>query len=226
MRQVSSPWDYGEKPLLVFWETTKACMLACLHCRAEAITSPLPGELSEEEGLSLIDQVAGFGKPSPILVFTGGDPLMRKDIWRLLEHAASRGVRAALAPSVSPLLTPSVLDRLLDLGVNSISISLDSGVKEVHEDIRGVEGVWRRTVEILREAVHRGMRVQVNTVVMRPTVETLPETLGLLLDLGVRMWEVFYLFLWGGVGEHWISPPRSMRMSPTTSTRHPGTGFM
>lgn len=185
-------WNYDEKPLLVFWETTKACKLVCKHCRAEAIEKPLPGELSTEEGMDLIDQVAEFGAPHPILVFTGGDLLMRSDIWQLLEHSSSRGIRTAVAPSVTPLLTPETLDRFLDVGVSAISISLDSALPEIHDSIRGIPGVWRKTVEILREAVARGMRVQVNTVVMKGTVEYLPETLKLLLDLGVRVWEVFY----------------------------------
>ncbi len=188
----TAAWDYSEKPLLVFWETTKACKLACRHCRAEAIEKPLPGELSTEEGLDLIDQVAEFGAPYPILVFTGGDLLMRNDIWQLLEHSSSRGIRTAVAPSVTPLLTPETLDRFLDVGVKAISISLDSALPEIHDSIRGIPGVWKKTVEILREAVVRGMRVQVNTVVMRDTVEYLPETLKLILDLGVRVWEVFY----------------------------------
>ena len=75
--------DFNKRPLLVFWEATKACMLACRHCRAEAIRRALPGELTTEEGLDLIDQVAEFGvSPPPILVFTGGDPLMRRDLWQ------------------------------------------------------------------------------------------------------------------------------------------------
>ncbi len=185
-------WDYGEKPLLVFWETTKACKLACKHCRAEAIENPLPGELGTEEGLDLIDQVAEFGAPHPILVFTGGDILMRTDIWELLAYASSKGIRVAVAPSVTPLLTPKTLDKFLEAGVKAISISLDSAVPEVHDSIRGIRGVWRRTVEMLAEAIDRNMRVQVNTVVMRDTVEYLPETLKLLLELGVGVWEVFY----------------------------------
>jgi len=194
-------WNYDEKPLLVFWETTKACLLACKHCRAEAVTKPLPGELSLEEGEMLIDQVAGFGKPSPILVFTGGDPLMRRDIWRLLEYSVGRGVRTAIAPSVTPLLTPTTLDRLLSIGVRSISLSLDSGVEEVHDSIRGIRGTWRRTVEMIGEAARRGMMIQVNTVVMRNTVETLPETLSLIVRLGAKAWEVFYYVPTGRGGE-------------------------
>lgn len=186
-------WPYEEKPLIVFWESTKACLLACRHCRAEAITEPQPGELSTREALDLVDQILEFGKPYPIFVITGGDPLMRRDFWDILEYSVSQGVRVAVAPSVTPLLTRDVVRRLSRAGVSRISISIDSGIPEVHDAIRGVPGTFKASVRIVREALNSGLPVQVNTVVMRPTVETLPETLKLLLELGVDVWEVFYV---------------------------------
>ena len=193
-------WPYHEKPLIVFWETTKACLLECKHCRAEAIKEPLPGELSTEEGLRLIEDVAGFGQPTPILVFTGGDLLMRRDIWDLLSYAAKLGVRRAVAPSVTPLLTTEVMDRFVKLGVGAVSISLDSPYPEVHDNIRGIEGTWERTIWAIRELLKRPLRVQVNTVVMKSTVDGLPDMVKLLLDLGVKTWEVFYLIPVGRAG--------------------------
>ena len=194
-------WPFDEKPLLVFWETTKACLLKCLHCRAEAITEPLPGELSTEEALGLIDQVAGFGKPSPILVFTGGDLLMRRDIWELLEYAVSRGLRVAVAPSVTPLLNDDSVKRLARIGVQAASISIDSPYPSVHDSIRGVEGVWAESLKAVRKLQAAGIRVQVNTVVMRKTVEGLADMVKLLQDLGVDTWEVFYLIPVGRAGK-------------------------
>ncbi len=186
-------WPYEEKPLLVFWETTKACLLKCEHCRAEAITEPLPGELSTEEAERLVvEEVAAFGRPTPILVFTGGDPLMRRDIWRLLEHAKRLGVRTAMAPSVTPLLTREAAERISSL-VAAVSLSLDSPYPEVHDSIRGIEGTWARTLEAARWFRDYGVRLQFNTVVMRKTVDGLPNMVKLLLDEGVTTWEVFYL---------------------------------
>ncbi|MCE4625893.1 MAG: TIGR04053 family radical SAM/SPASM domain-containing protein [Desulfurococcales archaeon] len=185
-------WPFDKKPLLVFWEMTKACLLTCKHCRANAIKEALPGELSTEEGKRLLEQVALFGRPTPITVFTGGDPLMRKDFWELLGYARRLGVRVAVAPSVTPLLTREALERMAMLGVSSVSISLDSPFEEVHDDIRGIKGTWKRTVQAIKDAIRVGLRVQVNTVVMRPTVEGLADMVKLLLDLGVRTWEVFY----------------------------------
>ena len=193
-------WPYDEKPLLVFWETTRACDLVCKHCRAEAIREPLPGELSTREAEGLIDDIASMGRPTPILVFTGGDPLKRRDIWHLLEYAVSQGVRAAVAPSVTPLLTREVVRRMARIGVGGASLSLDSPYPEVHDSVRGVPGTWRRTLEALRWFREEGLRVQVNTAVMRDTVEGLADMVKLLLDNGVSVWEVFYLVPVGRAG--------------------------
>ncbi len=184
-------WPFDEKPLLVFWETTKACKLACKHCRASAILDPLPGELDTEEGKKLIDDVARFGQPSPILVFTGGDPLMRKDIWELVDYAIERRIRVALAPAVTDILENS-LDEIESRRI-SVSISLDGSRPEIHDNIRGIPGHFQRTVNILKQMVERGIRVQVNTAVMRDNARDLADIAKLLNDIGIRTWEVFYL---------------------------------
>jgi len=186
-------WPFDEKPLLVFWETTKACMLACKHCRASAILEPLPGELSHEEAMKLLDDLAGFGKPLPILVFTGGDPLMRKDIWQLVARAKELGFRVALAPAVSPLLNDDAIRKMLDYGVDGVSISIDGARPETHDGIRGIPGVFKRSLEVVRKMIDVGLRVQVNTAVMRDNVLELPDMVKMLKDLGVTTWEVFYL---------------------------------
>lgn len=191
--EAGSRWPFDEKPLLVFWETTKACLLKCKHCRAKAITEPLPGELTTEEGMRLIDEVASFGRPTPILVLTGGDALMRRDFWDLVDHAVNRGVRLAVAPSVTPLLTRQVAAKMARHGVGAVSISLDSPRPEVHDAIRGIPGTWRRTLKAIEWFRDAGVSVQVNTVVMRDTVDELPEMVALLRRMGVRVWEVFYL---------------------------------
>ncbi|NJE48489.1 TIGR04053 family radical SAM/SPASM domain-containing protein [Thermococcus sp. 9N3] len=192
-RGKSTGWPYDRKPVLVFWETTKACQLKCKHCRAEAILQALPGELSTEEGKALIDSLTDFGRPYPILILTGGDPLMRKDVFELIEYAVEKGIRVGLAPAVTPLLTEETIERIAESGVRAVSISLDSPFPDVHDAIRGIEGTWEKTVWAIKEFLKHGLSVQVNTVVMRETVEGLPEMVRLLKDLGVEIWEVFYL---------------------------------
>jgi len=127
--------DYAQRPMLVFWETTRACLLACAHCRASATAAALPGELSTAEGKELIDQVAGFGRPYPILVLTGGDCLLREDIFELVDYAKGLGIPVALSPSVTPILDAEMVQKIVDSGVKAVSISLDGSSAEEHEDI-------------------------------------------------------------------------------------------
>lgn len=186
-------WPFNEKPLLIFWETTKACLLACKHCRAEAVTEHLPGTLSTEEGFNLIEQITEFGAPYPLLVFTGGDPLMRKDLWKLIAHARRRGVLVALAPSVTELLDNVAVKRIKEFGVVSVSISLDGPNPKVHDAIREVSGTFKKTLEAIEQLKNEGVKVQINTAVMRENAEHLADLAKLLLDVGVNVWEVFYL---------------------------------
>jgi len=186
----TSPFAF--RPRLVFWETTRACLLACRHCRAEAEPTPRPGELTTEEGFALLEAIAGFGAPPPLVVFTGGDLLMRADIDRLLGRAHALGLTTAVSPAVTGKLTREQIARFAELRVHSLSVSLD-GMEAVHDRIRGVAGTFRRSVGALREAMRLGLAVQVNTVVMRPTIPDLPDLAALLLDEGVPVWEVFFL---------------------------------
>ena len=191
MHPVARTWD--ERPLLLFWEMTRACPLACAHCRASALHTGLPGELTTEEGKRFLDDAAQFGSPSPILVMTGGDPLARPDFYELLAHARSRKIRVALAPAVSPALSPEAMVRLREGGVNAVSISLDGARAATHEGIRNVPGHWEETQRTLAQLVEHGFMVQVNTTVMQENVEELAELAALLKDLGVHVWEVFFL---------------------------------
>lgn len=187
------PVDFAQRPMLVFWETTRACGLACRHCRADAMLDPQPGQLSYDEGVDLLDQVAAFGRPYPVVVFTGGDCLRRYDLFDLLEHAHRRGLPTALSPSVTPLLTPATIRRIARSGVKAVSISLDGALPATHDGVRGIPGHHAQTLDALRAFVETGVTLQVNTTVMRGNVHELPELAGLLADIGVDIWEVFFL---------------------------------
>ncbi len=185
--------NFRNKPVLVFWETTRACLLSCLHCRASAITKALPGELSTEEGYRLIDSVRSFGKPFPTMIFTGGDPLMRKDLFDLLSYASLSGVSFAVSPAVTTLLTTDALAKLKAAGAASISLSLDGASPEMHDLIRGNAGTFERTIEVISNAIQLRINLQVNTAVMKRNFTDLPEILHLIRELGVKTWELFFL---------------------------------
>ena len=185
--------DFDARPILVFWETTRACLLACRHCRADAIAEALPGELTTAEGLTLVDSLLAFGKPYPVLVLTGGDVLMRDDLLELVRHARGRGVPVAISPSVTPRLRPETLRALRDAGVKAASISLDGASPATHEGLRGIEGHFEQTLDAIRLLRRLGFTVQVNTVVRPEIVDELPRLAELVAELGASIWEVFFL---------------------------------
>ncbi len=134
--------DFNQTPFVVAWEMTRACALACRHCRASALPRRDPRELTTAEGRRLIDDLAAIGRP--ILILTGGDPFMRRDVFELAQYGVRRGLRVALSPSATALVTRDRLARLRDIGVSMIHISLD-GMEEVHDAFRGVPGSFART---------------------------------------------------------------------------------
>ena len=188
---------YERSPHLVFWETTKACSLACRHCRASAQTEALAGELSTQEGFELIDQIASMPGASPILVFTGGDCFAREDLTQLIGYARVRSIRVGVAPSVTERLTRERMEQLYALGVRSVSISLDGSNAKSHDTLRGIPGHFERTLDALRMMRDMGFRLQVNTTVMKGNALEMTEILALLNEVGVSIWEVFFLV---GVG--------------------------
>jgi radical SAM protein len=190
---VRVPVDYARRPMLVFWETTRSCELSCRHCRAAATPDPLPGQLDTAAGFALVDQVTGFGRPYPILVLTGGDCLLRPDLFELVGHAVRRGVPVALSPSVTPRLTPRAVERIAGSGIRAVSISLDAAVPATHDGIRGVPGHLGATLRAVRDLAAAGMTVQVNTTVMRANLEQLADVAAVVHEAGARIWEVFFL---------------------------------
>ncbi len=184
---------FAERPVLVFWELTRRCPLACVHCRARAGPEPLPGELATDEAERLLEALTAFGSPLPVLVLTGGDPLSRPDLFDLIASARGRGLPVAVSPAVSDRLTAEVLERFASEGVASVSFSLDGATAATHDGVRGVPGTFAATLAAIAAARRAGLRVQVNTTVLRSNLAELPRLCGLLLEHGVPTWEVFFL---------------------------------
>lgn len=154
---------------------------------------PLPGQLTHEESLAFLETLTGFGRPYPVLVLTGGDVLMRDDVAALAGRARQLGVPVAIAPSVTPRLSPALLAALRRLGVRVASLSLDGASPRSHEGLRGIEGHFRETLAAIDLLRRHGFTVQVNTVVTEDNVEELPEVAALLHQRGAAIWEVFFL---------------------------------
>ena len=185
--------DFSQRPMLVFWETTRACLLACRHCRASATTQAPPGELSTAEGRALIEQVAAFGRPYPILVLTGGDCLLRPDLFHLVDYAVSLGVPVCLSPSVTPRLDAAMTGRIARSGVRAVSVSLDGACAQTHDGVRGIAGHFENTIAAIGQLTGAGLTVQVNTTVMDGNADDLPGIAALVAQAGAHIWEVFFL---------------------------------
>ncbi|MEF8839634.1 MAG: radical SAM protein [Haloarculaceae archaeon] len=185
--------DYGQNPLIVTWEVTQACELECDHCRADATPDRHPEELTTTAGFDLIDRVAAFGSPQPVLVFSGGDPLERPDLFELLDYAVDSGLRTGVTPAPTSALTESVLDRFDAAGVDRVALSLDGATADRHDTFRGEAGSFERIRHAAEYAGEIGLSLQINTTVTGRTVEDLPAIAGLVETLGAVMWEVFFL---------------------------------
>lgn len=225
--------DLHDRPFIVIWEVTRACQLACAHCRADAIPLRDPRELSTEEGKALLDGIAAFPKPHPVVVLTGGDPFERPDLAELVAHGSGLGLSVALSPSVTPNVTRKRLDELRAAGAKAISFSLDGARPEVHDEFRGFSGTHAATLERAQVVRDAGFRLQVNSTVTAKTVEELPELLLQVLDMGAALWSVFFLVPTGRGGQlavlsaeevedvlHWLADVSRFIAVKTTEAPH------
>jgi len=183
--------DFNRAPFIAIWETTQACDLACVHCRAEAQPLPLLGELRREEGLGLIDEIAELG--TKVCVLSGGDPLKRPDVLALIRHGKARGLRMATIPAATPLLTREVVGALKTAGLDQMALSLDASTAEAHDQFRGVPGAFEKTMEAIAWAHEAELPVQINSVMHRGNVEDINRLVELVQRLGIVFWEVFFL---------------------------------
>ena len=183
--------NYDESPFLAIWEVTQSCDLACKHCRAAAQPIPHPDELTNAEGKGLIDQIAEM--QIPIFVFTGGDPLKRKDLFDLIRYAAGKGVRVAITPSATPLLTREAIFEMKEAGLVRLGISLDGSTPEIHDAFRGLPGAWARTIQAIEWANEAGIPIQVHSTISRHNVHDLDNLCNLFEKLAIVMWNVFFL---------------------------------
>jgi radical SAM protein len=184
---------FSEAPLRVYWELTRACDLACRHCRAEAIPSRAPDELTTAEAFRLLDELAESGAPAPHVILTGGDPLKRPDLLAIVEHAVGVRLPVSVAPSATGFLTREKIQALKAAGVEAMSLSLDGSNAERHDSLRGVPGTFARTAEAVRDVVDSGIPLQINTLVTTETVGDLPEIHRLVCSLGAQRWSLFFL---------------------------------
>lgn len=190
MAAQGSAVDFNLSPFVVIWENTRACDLACVHCRAAAQSKRNRFELTTEQGYRLIDQIAEL-KPK-VFVLTGGDPLKREDTYDLIQYARNQGLEPSLTPSATPLLTEEAVSKMKRHGLGRMAVSLDASNAAEHDDFRRVSGSFDITLRAIRAASREEIPVQVNTTVTRRTIADLPNMVKLLEELGITMWSVFF----------------------------------
>jgi len=188
--------DFNQAPFLVIWEATRACALACVHCRADALRRRDPRELTTEEGFRLIDQVRAFS-PAPLFVLTGGDPMRRPDLAELVAYAKAAGLTVALTPSGTAAATPARLRELKDAGLSRIAVSLDGPDPDTHDAFRRVRGSYAWTLRIIEAAIELGLPLQINTTVSRLTLPHLESMAARVAEFPLTLWAVFFLIQTG-----------------------------
>src|SRR5689334_22075043 len=186
---------FEQAPMLVIWEVTQACDLACVHCRASAQPGRHAHEMTTLEGFRLLQDIRSFG--NPMMVFTGGDPLKRPDLFELISHSVQLGLRTNVSPSATPLLTPEAIREFKNRGVARMAISLDGANSGSHDAFRGVPGTFDRAMLALRHAQQIGLDTQIQTTVTRRNLAELPRIADLVAQVGGKMWSLFFLVVTG-----------------------------
>jgi AdoMet-dependent heme synthase len=178
----------------VYWETTAGCNLRCIHCRRiDVLDKPDPNELTTSQGKALIDELAAFGRP--VLVFSGGEPLVRPDIFDLAAYAKEKGLPMALATN-GTLADPSMAQRMKKVGIDYTSVSLDGSQAVTHNKFRG-DGAFEKALEGMRHMQDAGIKVQINLTVTKMNLKEVPAIYDLARQRGAM---ALYLFLLVPVG--------------------------
>ncbi|NQW20811.1 MAG: TIGR04053 family radical SAM/SPASM domain-containing protein [Chloroflexi bacterium] len=184
--------DLDRNPVVIFWEVTRACALKCEHCRAKAQPKRHPLELSTDESLRVMDQLTEF-ETLPIVVLSGGDPFMRRDIFEIAEYGIRKGLTVSLSPSATALVTRDRLAKLVDIGVRRVSFSLDGADAETHDAFRGFTGTFDRTMAAFDAANDVGLSFQVNTTITKNTKPALPDIAEVVKNSSAAIWDLFFL---------------------------------
>ncbi len=175
---------------LVAWEITRNCNLSCIHCRASATNGPYTGELDTETSLRLLDQITDTG--NPIIILTGGEPLLRPDIFDIAEYGTKKGLKMVMAPN-GTLITGSTAKKMVASGIKRISISIDGPTKESHDSFRGVEGAFEGALRGIAFAKEAGLEFQINTTITKLNLKYISNIQDLAVSLGAVAHHIFLL---------------------------------
>ena len=161
---------------LISWNITLKCPLRCAHCYVNAGEHEATGVLSTKEAFAVIDQICELGKP--VVILSGGEPLMRDDIFKIARYGTDKGLAMAMGTS-GILIDAACARKIRDAGIRRVAISIDSADPAVHDAFRGLFGAWERAVQGIRHCVNEGIRVQINTTVLSPDIQAIKDVVAL-----------------------------------------------
>lgn len=184
-------FDFDQSPYLILWELTRACALACKHCRAKAMKRRAPDELSLSEICNVLDRLQTLS--SPLIVFTGGDPSERPDLFEIIAEARKRNIVVAITPSATASMSRDFVLRLKQLGVERLAISLDGADSETHDAFRGVRGSFEITSNIIEWAREVALPIQINTTVSRFNIDQFDRLSSFVSQSNAVLWSLFFL---------------------------------
>lgn len=196
-----------KKPVVV-WNMTRRCNLKCVHCYAQAKDVEFKDELSTEEGKALIDDLAAFG--SPVMLFSGGEPTMRKDLPELAAYAREKGMRAVISTN-GTLIDKSLAKKLKDVGLSYVGISFD-GVRETNDKFRGVRGAFDAALEGLHNCQAEGIKVGLRFTINKQNVRDIPAIFDLLEEENIPR-VCFYHLVYAGRGSKMVDEDLSLEES-------------
>ena len=177
-------------PRLIAWETTAGCNLSCKHCRGSSTEKKPEGELTTEEAFHFIDEIKEIG--NPILILSGGEPLVRDDIFDIAKYATEKGLRVAMATN-GTLVTPEMADRIKSAGIQRVSISLDGSSPQTHDDFRCMPGAFQGAINGIENLKKAGIGFQINPTITKRTIDEIPEILEMAKGLGADALHIFLL---------------------------------
>jgi radical SAM protein with 4Fe4S-binding SPASM domain len=177
-------------PLVMSWNVTRECNMKCSHCYINATEKKLDNELTTQEAKNLMDQICQVSKP--LLILSGGEPLLRPDIFELIQYGSSKGLKMGLGSNGS-LIDDAVAGKLKAAGIATVSISLDSNIAAQHDEFRGVEGAWEKAINACKALRKNNVIVQVNTTLTQQNYNQIDDIMSLAEGIGVENFHLFFL---------------------------------
>ena len=187
----------ADKKPVVVWNCTRRCNLRCVHCYSQSADREYAGQMSTEQGLAMLDDLAEFG--SPVILFSGGEPLMRKDLFELASRAVALGMRAVISTN-GTLIKPEVAERLREVGLSYVGVSLD-GMRETNDKFRGRQGAFDRALAGIRNCLKMGIKVGLRFTINKRNTSDIPDIFSLLRDENIPR-VCFYHLVYAGRGAH------------------------